>query len=191
MALSLPKVARGTVTIPVVKKKLPKVVIAIGIVAIIGIIYYTQVYKKKAPAGGLKAPLQPDPMQTMVDYEIIPNEVRPNSYVTLIGQFTDLQGKPVSVPTATYYVWETDINTNGKELRSQGSMGFNVSRFSQNVPTTSFRQGQFSITVTDAPLPPNEAVLLSKGPIVTGGSGAVARPPEGSTSPESVTFAIS
>ena len=192
--LKLPSFAKGSVQVPVVKKKVPKIAIAGLVIAIIIAIYFYQKKKseeQKLPPG-LEAPLQPDPNQTQVQYEIVPNGVQPDASTTLVGQFKDMMGNPVSVPNAMYYVWETDINTNAKELRSQGSLGTNISRFNKPISTQAFRQGQYTVTVTDAPLPANEQMLLSRGPIVTGGSGEVAKTPVGSTQePSSVTFAIS
>lgn len=184
----LPTIVRGDVRIPGVKKNIPKAAIILIFAVALGTYYFS---KRGAVKEGAPPPLMADPNQTLVDYEVIPPEVRPDSFITVVGRFTDLQGSPVTVPSAQWYAWETDISTQGKEIKGQGSVGLNVSTFSIDIPTAGFRQGQYSVTVTDAPLPPNESILMGRGPITTGGSGEVARGPDAATTPGSVTFAIS
>lgn len=81
-----------------------------------------------------------------VQFETLPNEVRPNSQFTIVGSFYDKNGKPQTVKNAYYFVY-LDQN-----LLVQGSIGQNVSAFQTVVPTTGFINGKnYTVRVADQP----------------------------------------
>ena len=169
-SLGLTKLTKGTMKVPGVKKKLPTYMV-VGGIALLAVAGYMYTSGGLGGAGGVDkdvdAPLV-DVADT-VDFEVIPDEVRPNSYVTAVGLFKMNDGKAVSVPEGYYYVFE-DIGVNGRELRARGSLGRNVSRFSQNIPTPNFRQGRYTILITDTPLSEQEIgpINLGTGPYGAG-----------------------
>ena len=79
-------------------------------------------------------------------------EIRPNSPLKLVGQFTDESGSPVAVAQGLYYVYRTDANTGNKVVHSQGILGQNVSDFNVQVTTTNWPDGKYAIDVSDYPL---------------------------------------
>jgi hypothetical protein len=113
-----------------------------------------------------------------VQFDVQPDQVRPNSFTTLVGRFVDEQNRAVAVEEAWYYVFE-DIGINARELKLSGSMGKNISTFKQNIPTTAFRSGTFTVRVIDRPLTPAEIGPLSSGPNVFGSAIQAMGPTQG------------
>jgi len=180
MADPFSKIMKGKTKIPYLNKTYPNYMLAggIAVLAVAGYMYYTGGLGGGGFDKDFDAPLVASADD--VEYEIVPDEVRPNSYVTATGMFKDASGQAVAVPEAFYYVFE-DIGANGRELRARGSLGKNVSRFSQNIPTPNFRQGVYTIIIADIAnqLSEQEIGPLNIGTGV-GGSGAIQGTPTAS-----------
>lgn len=113
-----------------------------------------------------------------VQFDVQPDQVRPNSFTTLVGRFVDEQNRTVAVKEGWYYVFE-DIGINARELKLSGSLGQNVSTFKQNLPTTAFRSGTYSVRIIDRPLTPAEIGPLSSGPNLFGSGIQATGPTQG------------
>lgn len=85
-----------------------------------------------------------------ITFEIVDDEVPPNSSFTVAGEFTNADGTPVRVKKALYYVVN---NANGRELITQGDIGVNVGKFSKVISTSGFPSGNdYDVIVSDSPI---------------------------------------
>ena len=82
-----------------------------------------------------------------VEFDIPQDKVPTNSSFTIVGQFTDAEGKPVRVKEALYYVVNKD------ELITQGTIGTNVGKFSKTISTSGFPSAKdYGVIVSDEPV---------------------------------------
>lgn len=158
----------GKVNIPVVNKKVPKM---LGLVVFgAGLIGVYMVLKKRGFGGALRTVnIAPD-----VDFVIVPNEVRPDSFVTVSGTFMDEKKRPVITKGQARYLVYEDDTTQGQEVVSTGLIGTNISTFSIRIPTTAFKQSQYNIRITDEPVTQEEIgqqLSTGPGPMGSGASG--------------------
>lgn len=160
--------------------KVPTLVIVggIAVTAIVGYVAAASQGLLPDPFGIFEQEIKVVQQAADVQFDVQPDQVRPNSFTTLVGRFVDEQNRAVAVREAWYYVFE-DIGVNAKELKISGSLGKNVSTFKQNIPTTAFRSGVFSVRIIDRPLTPAEIGPLSSGPNVFGSGTQAMGPTQG------------
>src|SRR5262245_48794248 len=128
-----------------------------AIVAVVIILYFTNdKFRRKINAllkrGGEGGPLVETAGQ--VTFEIPENRVPQNSRFTIIGEFSDNEGKPVRVKQGLYYIIKNASGENGpRELQMQGSLGNEINKFSKVISTAGFPRGNdYDVIVTDTPL---------------------------------------
>jgi len=170
MALKLlpPIQTSGKITIPVINKKIPKMLALVGFGAGLIGLYFVMKKRGMGPGNLRTVNIAPD-----VDFVVVPNEVRPDSFITVSGTFMDEKKRPVITKGQARYLVYEDATTQGSELVSSGLIGTNISTFSIRIPTTSFKQSQYSIRITDDAVTQEEiGQKLSTGPPAVGGSGA-------------------
>ena len=168
--MSLPALnTKGKVTIPVINKKVPKIIAAVVVFGGLAGLYMLMKKRGAGPGNLRVVDIAPE-----VDYVIVPNEVRPDSFVTVSGTFMDENKKPVITRgTARYVVFESDT-TNEREVVATGLIGSMVSTFSVRIPTTSFKTSEYEIKITDLPPTADEIgtqLSTGPGPQGTGASG--------------------
>lgn len=173
----------GNVRIPVVKRTVSKKAAVLGlggttvmVLIIIVYLYYTNRNFRDwiSAAFGKKGPLPVVASAPNVAYDLIPEEVRPNSYFNIVGKFTDVEGKDVAVSQGHFYVFVEDKETStGRQLVTTGTLsdGVNpVSSFNRMVPTPGWESGFYRVIVSDTPLTSGEIGELhpGSGPAGTG-----------------------
>jgi hypothetical protein len=121
-------------------------------------------------AGGAGGQVMTQPAGN-ITLSAFPPIVRPNSTITITGEFQNTTGQPIAVAEGYYAVFE-DIQELGKGLRNKidsGSLGRNISVYNRVIPTTNWRDGSYSIIVADQPItgdPGDASALFNRG--VTG-----------------------
>lgn len=85
--------------------------------------------------------------------QVTPPSVQPGQAVTIQGAFNP------PVPQAFYIV----TNSQGQQVAS-GSLGNNVSQFSQQIPATNLPSGSYTVTVSDSPSPGGPGPTGTVGP---------------------------
>jgi hypothetical protein len=138
----------GDITIPGIKFRMPKIA-AIGVVAaIIGGVLLLG--KDQLFGGGINTSPADNDKTT---FTAVPGQVRPNDFITLEGQFNDVNGKPTTVKEGFYRIFL--IDKSGKASATpvtSGTLGSNLSNFAVNVPTTAFQDKSFyDVEISDNP----------------------------------------
>ena len=147
-------------------KKLPNTILVAGIATVAaggvwyghskGLIKNSLLDKLLGPAGAAVPPAgtpvvtQPASSITLSAY---PPVVRPNSNITITGQFMGPMG-PVTVAGGYYAVFEDLQNGLGgpRRIVAQGMIGQNLTMYSATIPTTNFLDGTYTIVVSDQPV---------------------------------------
>ena len=149
--------------LPAVKGKKGKRIVLVSsisvaaVVAVFIILYFTNSkFKRKVDSllkrGGPEGPIVETAAN--VQFDIPQDRVPPNTEFTLVGEFTDAEGKPVRVKQGLYYIIQNASGESGpRELLMQGTLGSNVNKFSKVVSTSGFPRGNdYDVVVTDTPL---------------------------------------
>lgn len=160
---NLPNVSGGKkIQIPVINRSISRTLAIVLVLAAGGGIY---LYSKGKLFGGGKTSSAPKKVAIApkVSGAVSPNSVKPNSFVTVTGSFSDEALQPVATREARYYMFEQNT-LEGIKLVSSGLLGTDVSRFQRNVPTTGLNVGQFLMLVTDEPLSQTDIGPLNAGP---------------------------
>lgn len=129
-----------------------------AIVAVITILYFTnRGFKRKIDnllkiGGGSLGPIVE--RAGNVEFTMPEDRVPPDAEFTIMGEFTDEEGKPVRVKEGMYYVIQNASGESGpRELLIQGSLGTDVGKFSKVISTSGFPRGNdYDVIVTDIPL---------------------------------------
>lgn len=176
---------QGTVSLPGNRKVSKKVAVlgggTIALVLLVVILYYTQPkFRALVDKTFGKGTIRVVPFAPAVAFDLIPDEVRPNSYFNIVGKFKDEKDEEVAVAEGYFYVFNVDkeSNVSGKQLVMQGSLGQKVSSFNKIVPTPGWEQGRYSVMVRDTPLPAAELGNLHAG-AGPGGAGKYLGQPAG------------
>jgi hypothetical protein len=147
------------------KKKVVLVtsVTVVAIVAAIAVLYFTNKGFKRKIDELLKRGDKVVDKADNVSFEMPEDRVPPDSEFTIVGKFTDNDGKPVKVKQGLYYVIQNASGDSGpRELLIQGSLGTNVGTFSKTISTAGFPRGDdYDVIVTDSPL--NVADIQGQG----------------------------
>jgi len=138
---------------PVLGKVNNNIIYGVGLLAVLGAGYFA--YSNPMLIRRLMGQQPPAPGA----YVNAPPSVQPGQAVTIQGGFNP------PVPQAWYVV----TNQTGQQVTS-GSLGSNVSSFSQQIPATSLPNGTYTVTVSDSP-PTGAAGGPSPGSIAGGGPG--------------------
>lgn len=156
-------------------KKVNPMVLAVAGVAVVILIYEgnQKGWFKKIFGGGAAIS-----SASGVDFTITPPSVQPNSSITVTGKFSN------TVPQAYWYIYErTNVNT--PILMQQGSLGTNVSDFTQQIKTTNFPEGTYSFVVADQPFSMPSQPATTQG---LGSAGVYNHPPTGALTPTISTY---
>lgn len=89
-----------------------------------------------------------------ITLSVFPPVVRPDSTITVTGEFQGPGGTPILVNEGHYAVYE-EINELGKGIRNKvdgGSLGQNISVYNKVISTRNYRDGTYSIVVADEPI---------------------------------------
>jgi hypothetical protein len=169
MALPLPNM-QGTVSLPGGRRVSRRVAVigggAVGLILLVVILYYTYPpFRDRVDQVFGKGKIKVVPIAPAVEYDLVPDEVRPNSYFNIVGKFRDDKGNEVAVNEGYFYVFVDDKESNesGRQLVMQGSLGQKVSSFNKIVPTPGWEQGRYIVKVRDTPLPATELGNLHAG----------------------------
>ena len=105
-----------------------------------------------------------------VQITVTPNPVKPGSTLTITYNFTDANGNPVRVLGAYFGIFE-DIQSGASQrsLIVNGKLGTFTSSGSKDIDTSTFRDGTWTLAVSDQPVtgtpntPPNPDVGTAGG----------------------------
>ena len=169
---NLPSLSGGKkIQIPVINRSISRTLAIVLLAAAGGGIYLYS--KGKLFGGDTTSALKKVIIAPKVTGAVSPNSVKPNSFVTITGSFTDEASQPVATREARYYMFEQNT-LEGIKMVSSGLLGTDVSRFQRNVPTTGLNTGQFLMLVTDEPLSQSDIGPLNAGPAPFGtGQGTI------------------
>lgn len=138
----------------------------VGLVLLVVVLYYTytpfrDLVDKTFGRGKIKSVA----VAPVVEFDLVPEEVRPNSYFNIVGKFKDANGDEVAVNEGFFYVFVEDKESNisGRQLVMQGSLGQKVSSFNKIVPTPGWETGRYIVKIRDQPLPATELGNLHAG----------------------------
>lgn len=128
----------------------------VAVIAAVVILYFTNKKFKRMIDNLLKRGDE-GPLVEVADnvvFEMPDDRVPPDAEFTIIGKFTDRDGKPVRVKQGLYYVIKNASGESGpRELLTQGTLGTNIHSFSKVVSTSGFPRGNdYDVVVTDTPL---------------------------------------
>ena len=118
----------------------------------------------QTPAPGTPgAPIVTQPAAN-ITLSAYPPVVRPDSTVVITGEFLGPGNTPITVAQGFYAIYEElqDISTGLRRQVDAGSLGTNLSVYNKTIPTNNWRDGTYTIIVSDQPImqDPGDATAL-------------------------------